>query len=100
MQRMVIAEAQANPEMAQTFYMAGPHQTRELLKRFFARPEIGAQLHPQVEPEQLPVHLLNCIMGDQLPRLLFETRTPADEDKMHGLSQRMTLFYRSVLRHR
>jgi TetR/AcrR family transcriptional repressor of mexJK operon len=69
--RMVVAEARTTPELAETFFEAGPQRTREELGRFFARPDIRAQLRPDLRPELLPVFLLNCIMGDQMSRLLF-----------------------------
>ncbi|WP_228893626.1 TetR/AcrR family transcriptional regulator [Pseudoduganella aquatica] len=69
--RMVIAESMSNPELAQAFFEAGPRQTREALQRFFARPDIRSQLRGDMTPEALTVHLLNCIMGDQLKRYLF-----------------------------
>jgi len=69
--RMVIAESMSNPELALAFFEAGPKQTREALQRFFARPDIRAQLRQDMPPEALTVHLLNCIMGDQLKRYLF-----------------------------
>lgn len=99
MQRMVIAEASTNPELAHTFYEAGPRQTREMLARFFARPDIVAQLRDDVALELLPVHLLNCVMGDQVTRLLFGVETQSDEQRMHALEQRLALFYHSALRH-
>lgn len=69
--RMVIAESISNPELAQAFFEAGPKQTRDALQRFFARPDIRSQLRADMAPEALTVHLLNCIMGDQLKRYLF-----------------------------
>lgn len=69
--RMVIAESISNPELAQAFFEAGPKQTREALQRFFSRPDIRSQLRADMAPEALTVHLLNCIMGDQLKRYLF-----------------------------
>lgn len=69
--RMVIAESMSSPELALAFFEAGPKQTREALTRFFARPDIGSQLRSDMQPETLTVHLLNCIMGDQLKRYLF-----------------------------
>jgi AcrR family transcriptional regulator len=69
--RMVIAESMSNPELAQAFFEAGPRQTREALQRFFARPDVRSQLREDMTPETLTVHLLNCIMGDQLKRYLF-----------------------------
>ncbi|MES2300013.1 MAG: TetR/AcrR family transcriptional regulator [Pseudomonadota bacterium] len=100
MQRMVIAEAKSNPEMAQTFYQSGPQETRAILAGFFARPDIRAQLLADVDVEQLPVYLLNCIMGDQFLRFLLEEHESArvDEHEMAALRRRMLMFYRSVLR--
>lgn len=69
--RMVIAESMSNPELATAFFEAGPKQTREALQRYFARPDIRSQLRDDMAPEALTVHLLNCIMGDQLKRYLF-----------------------------
>jgi len=79
--RMVIAEAGSTPELAQTFYQAGPKQTREQLANFFSRPDIKAQIRSELSPELLAIHLLNCLLGDQTTRLLFEPavpRTPAE----------------------
>ena len=81
--RMVVAEAQSTPELAEAFFEAGPLRTRQELNRFFARPEISAQLRSEVRPEVLPVFLLNCIMGDQMTRLLF----PAAADQHPSLEQ-------------
>ncbi|CAN7148392.1 TetR/AcrR family transcriptional regulator [Pseudoduganella sp. LjRoot289] len=71
MHRMVIAESMSNPELASAFFDSGPKQTREALQRFFGRPDIRSQLREDMPPEALAVHLLNCIMGDQLKRYLF-----------------------------
>lgn len=71
MHRMVIAESMSNPELAEVFFDAGPRQTREALQRLFVRPDIRSQLRDDVAPEALAIHLVNCIMGDQLRRYLF-----------------------------
>lgn len=97
MTRMVIADAPGNAELAQIFFDAGPKQTREMLLRFFARPDIRAQLRDDVEPGDVPVHLLNCISGDQYSRLLFEP-PPLVEQDLRDMERRLALFYRSVLR--
>lgn len=73
--QIVISEAHHNPELAEAFFDAGPRQTRETLAAFFDRPDIRAQLRTNVCSEQLAVHLLNCLMGDQLKRFLFESRS-------------------------
>jgi TetR/AcrR family transcriptional repressor of mexJK operon len=98
MTRMVIADAPGNVELVQTFFEAGPKPTREMLTQFFARPDIRAQLRDDVELEYLPVHLLNCISGDQHSRLMFAQPAVARAQALRELAQRLELFYRSVLR--
>jgi TetR/AcrR family transcriptional repressor of mexJK operon len=98
MARMVIADAPGNVELAQTFFDAGPKQTRDMLMRFFARPDIRAQLRDDVAPEVVPVHLLNCISGDYYSRLLFGPEPIARAQVLGELEQRLDLFYRSVLK--
>jgi TetR/AcrR family transcriptional repressor of mexJK operon len=98
LQRVVIAEAPGNPELAETFFEAGPKLTRDALERFFARPDIRAQLRDDLPFEQLPSHLINCIGGDQLGRLLFPQRPVAHEEMLRQLEARLELFYRAVLR--
>jgi AcrR family transcriptional regulator len=98
MHRMVIADAPGNVELAQTFFDAGPKQTREMLMRFFSRADIRAQLRDDVELECLPVHLLNCIGGDQYSRLLFDQPALSRAQVLRKLEQRLDLFYRSVLK--
>lgn len=97
--RMVIAEARTNPEFATTFNQAGPLQTREMLSRFFARPEIRAQLRTEVPHEMLAVHLINCVLGDQLTRLLFEpAHAPTEEEIALRVERGLDLFFHGVLR--
>jgi TetR/AcrR family transcriptional repressor of mexJK operon len=98
MTRMVIADAPGNVELAQTFFDAGPKQTREMLMRFFSRPDIRAQLRDDVDPDLLPVYLLNCIAGDQYSRLMFDQPEQSRAQMLRELEQRLDLFYRSVLR--
>jgi AcrR family transcriptional regulator len=97
--RMVVAEARSTPELAETFYKAGPQRTREELGRFFARPDIRAQLRPGVEVETLPVFLINCIMGDVITRLLFPAEAaPSTEQLRAQAAAGLDLFLRGVLR--
>ena len=96
MQRVVLAEAQANPELADAFWNGGPRQTREMLARFFARPDIRAQMRPDVPIDLLPGFLMACIGGEQMRNLMCpRLRTP--EDALHELEGRLDLFFRSVL---
>jgi AcrR family transcriptional regulator len=97
--RMVIAEAKTTPELAQTFFQAGPQQTREQLARFFARPDIRARLREDVPVAALPVHLLNSIMGDQLVPMLFALdRQPTEVDNRERVRIGLNLFLAGVLR--
>lgn len=97
--RMVVAEARTTPELAETFYQAGPLRTREELTRFFARPDIRAQLRPEVPLETLTVHVIACIMGDTMVRMLFPTDQPPSVDELRvRAAQGLDLFFRAVLR--
>jgi TetR/AcrR family transcriptional repressor of mexJK operon len=98
MQRMVIGDAPGNVELAHTFFEAGPKQTRDMLMRFFSRADIRAQLRDDVELDLLPIHLLNCISGDQYSRLLFDQPAVSRAQVLRELEQRLDLFYRSVLK--
>jgi TetR/AcrR family transcriptional repressor of mexJK operon len=97
MQRIVMAEAPTNPELAEAFWNGGPRQTREMLARFFARPDIRAQLHPDVGVDLLPGYLMGCIAGDQLCRFVFPAEKLTPEEALRELDRRLALFYRAVL---
>ncbi len=97
--RMVVAEAKTNPELALTFDRAGPGQTRELLTRFFARPDILAHFRDALQPHVLALHLINCLMGDQLGRLLFEAeKEPSEADLRRNVAQGLDLFFEGTRR--
>lgn len=96
-QRMVIAEAKTNPEMAHSFFEAGPRQSREMLAHYFARPDIRQQLRADLALELLPPFLLNCVTGDQFSRFLFDPAALPREEAIARLRQRLELFYQSVL---
>lgn len=93
--RMVIAEAQHDPDLAQAFFEAGPLQTRLALQRYFTRPDVRAQLR-DIPPDQLAVHLLNCLMGDQLKRYLLAPQGGAAPENGLLLEQRVDLFLYGV----
>jgi TetR/AcrR family transcriptional repressor of mexJK operon len=96
MQRVVLAEAPTNPELANAFWNGGPRQTREMLARFFARPDIRDQMRPDVPFDLLPGFLMACICGEQLRSLICpQATTPGAA--LHELEGRLDLFYRSVL---
>jgi len=97
LQRVVMAEAGSNPELAEAFYEAGPRMTREMLERYFARPDIRAQLRPGLPLAQLPSYLIACINGDPVVRYLFPEREPDHDEARRLLSERLELFYRSIL---
>lgn len=96
LQRMVMAEAGSNPELADAFYEAGPRNTREMLERYFARPDVRAQLRPDVPVALLPAHLIACVNGDPVVRYLFPDREPPREEARRLLAERLELFYRSI----
>lgn len=98
MQRVVIAEAPGNPELADTFYGAGPRLTRDMLQRFFARPDVRAQLRADLPFEQLPAFLTSWIAGDPIGRLVFPHAQPPREEAHRLLAGRLEMFYRAVLR--
>ncbi|WP_429207094.1 TetR/AcrR family transcriptional regulator [Massilia sp. UYP11] len=98
MQRVVIAEAASNPELAEAFYEGGPRLTREMLQRFFSRPDIRSQLRDDVPLDLLPIHLIGCISGDPIGRFLFPETTPTREQAQCELAARLELFYASVLK--
>ena len=98
MARMVIADAPGNEELARTFFDAGPKQTRDMLMRFFTRPDIRAQLRDDLNLDLLPVYLLNCVSGDQYSKLLFGPEPVPRVQVLRELEERLDLFYRSVLR--
>jgi AcrR family transcriptional regulator len=99
MQRLVIAEAKSNPELASVFYEAGPAQTIELLNRFFARPLVRAQFRDSLPLAVLPLHLLNCLMGDRLKRLLFDPCSVVEESAIKAqVEQGLALFFHGALR--
>lgn len=98
LQRVVIAESGSNPELADAFYEGGPRMTRAMLERFFARPDIRAQLRDDVPPALLLTHLIGCINGDPIGRFLFPAAEPAGAEAQQHLAARMALFYSSVLK--
>lgn len=97
MQRVVIAEAADNPELARTFHDTGPRLTREMLERFFARNDIRAQLRSDLPFDELPAILISLISGDAMQRFVFPHDQPTRADAHRLLEQRLALFYRAVL---
>jgi AcrR family transcriptional regulator len=97
--RMVVAEAKTTPELALTFYQAGPQRTREQLTRFFARPDIRAQLRPDVPLEMLAVHLTCVLLGDNMTRMLFPPDHARSEAELRAYAkQGLDFFLHGVLR--
>lgn len=98
LQRMLAAEARGNPQLVDTFFAMGPNVTRDAIARFLKRPDVRAQLLDNLPEDQLPVHLINCVLGDQLSRVLRGQQEGTHEQCDEARRQRMALFYRSVLR--
>jgi TetR/AcrR family transcriptional repressor of mexJK operon len=97
MQRVVMSEAPTNPELAQAFWNGGPGRTRDMLARYFARPEIRAQMRPDVPLDLLPSHLMACIVGDQFLCFMPQFRAQSPDEVHRDLERRLDLFYRSIL---
>jgi AcrR family transcriptional regulator len=97
MQRVVMAEAPTNPELAEAFWNGGPRETREMLGRFFVRPDIRAQLRADVPLDLLPEYLMSCISGDQLCRFVLAKQSRKPEEIERELEGRLDLFYHAVL---
>ena len=96
--RMIIAEAASHPELAESFYKVGPGQTREMLSHFFSRPDIAPLFRSSLTPELLSMHLLNCLLGDKMSRLLFLPKTQPDVAQLRKLVEvRLDLFLRATL---
>jgi len=98
MQRVVIAEAPGNPELADTYYDSGPRLTRAMLERFFARPDVRAQLRTDLSFDNLPSLLTSWISGDPIARLVLPHTQPARAEAHRLLAERLAMFYRAVLR--
>jgi len=94
--QIIIAEAHANPALAEAFFDAGPRLTREMLARYFARADVRAQLRVQIAPERLAIQFINCIMGDQLKLFLFESRCAAATNPQQ-VEEGIDLFLHGVL---
>lgn len=99
MQRVIVAEASTNPELAEAFYEGGPRLTREMLGRYFARPDVRCQLRDDLPLDLLPAHLIGCINGDAMCRFLFAEGVAGDQETQQKLAARLELFYYSVLKH-
>jgi len=95
LRRMIVAEGKDNPELVDSFYRAGPGITLELLRGYFDRADVRAQLRDDLPFDQLPVFFTNCVVGDTLARSLDRPATDASEAAMDA---RMALFFRAVLK--
>jgi len=95
LRRMIAAEGKDNPELVESFYRAGPGITLELLRGYFDRTDVRAQLREDLPFDQLPVFFTNCVIGDTLARSLDR---PCGDASEAALEARMTLFFRAVLK--
>ncbi len=68
--RMLLAEQAQFPEVARTFYRAGPGHTLEQLARYLAR-EMGQGRIMETDPRQAAEHFLGMLSGHGYMRRLF-----------------------------
>ncbi|MES2259475.1 MAG: TetR/AcrR family transcriptional regulator [Pseudomonadota bacterium] len=97
-QRLVIAEFKTSPDLTRQFNEAGPRKTRDMLARFFARPDIRLQLREELPMEIIPGYLINCVIGDIFSHFLFDPTAQTNEEVLSSLRKRLDLFYYTVLR--
>jgi TetR/AcrR family transcriptional repressor of mexJK operon len=95
LRRMIVAEGEANPELVDSFYRAGPGITHELLNGYLARADVRRQLREDLPFDQLSMFFTNCVIGDTLMRKLGCAQSDPSEA---ALEARMTLFFRAVMR--
>jgi TetR/AcrR family transcriptional repressor of mexJK operon len=97
LRHMMLAEAGASPELAQSWREIGPVRTRALLARYFADTRVRAQLRPDVPLDLLPAYFVSCIAGEYLWPA-FGTEHPGGGRTLPQLLEaRLELFLRSVL---
>jgi TetR/AcrR family transcriptional repressor of mexJK operon len=97
LQRVVMAEAPTSPELADTYWNGGPRLTRDMLARFFARPDIRAQMRPDLPYDVLPGYLISCILGDFTTCFIHTHPGARPNANREDLMRRMELFYRGIL---
>ncbi|MYN44125.1 TetR family transcriptional regulator [Pseudoduganella sp. FT93W] len=97
--RMVVGESRTSPELAETFYEAGPKRTRVELARYFDRPDVRAQLRSEFSSDVLAFHLLNCVLGDGMCSVLFPQESALSlEVRQARVKQGLQLFLHGVQR--
>jgi len=97
MQRIVLAEAPTNPQLAEAFWNGGPRKTREMLSGYFSRPDVRAQMRPDVPVEVLPCVLMSTIGGEQFMTFMHPHRIVDPDKAKRDLEARLELFYRGIL---
>jgi TetR/AcrR family transcriptional repressor of mexJK operon len=92
MQRMVITEAPGNPELSRSFMLAGLEPTLTMLAAFFTLPGVRGIFNADIPPERLARHLITCLMGDFLCRLLTGGAKPMGEPSEASIREALSLF--------
>ena len=97
--RMVVAEAATHPELADTLCTVAPGTTREMATKFFKRPDIAPLFREELTASMLALHLLNCLLGDQMSRLLFPPQAQPDVAQLRAkVEVSLDLFLHGTLR--
>ncbi len=98
MQRMVIAEASDNPQLARAFYAATASHVRQMLAWYFARPAVAALYRPELSALQLADHFVNCVAADHLKCRLYALGERPPLDAAAAARHGVQLFQRAAIK--
>jgi len=97
--RLVIAEAPRAPDVCLSFMHSGPETIVALLTDFFSHPQVLCQLRSDLSPEHLARHLISCLLGDHLSRLLSYPTPGREAGLTPDIHTALTLFLKGARRY-
>jgi TetR/AcrR family transcriptional repressor of mexJK operon len=68
-----------------------------MLSRYFARPDVRAQMRPDVPFDVLPCALMSAVAGEQMMSFMRPQCTRDPVKAKRDLEGRLELFYRGIL---
>ena len=77
--------------------LRGPRQTREMLSRYFSRPDVRAQMRPDVPLDLLPCALMSAVVGEQIMNFMRPHHAVDPGKAKRDLEGRLALFYHGIL---